>query len=85
MREFKQCIYICTYIIKHRNELFSFHLCNFLGKQTEAKRKLIARERERERERESGSVFFGRKDVERGEIDDVGLVKIIDQFDYVAL
>ena len=39
-------------IIKHRNELFSFHLCNFLGKQTEAKRKLIARERERERERE---------------------------------
>ena len=39
-------IYICTYIIKHRNESFSFHLCNFLGKQTEVKRKLIERERE---------------------------------------
>lgn len=33
------------YIIKQTNELFYFHFCNFLGKQTEGKRKLRGRER----------------------------------------
>ena len=76
MREFKQYI-ICTYIIKHRNESFSFHLCNFLGKQTEVKRKLIERER--------GTVFFARNGVEKVEIDDVELVKLLDQFNNASL
>ena len=79
--------YIYIYIIKHRNELFSFHLCNFLEKQIEAKRKLIVcvRERERERERERGTIFFARNGVEKVEIDDMELLKLLDQFDNVLL
>jgi hypothetical protein len=73
------------YIIKHRNELFYFHFYNFLGKQTEAKRKLIEREREREKERYRSDVFFARNGVEKVEIDDVELVKLLDQFDDVSL
>ena len=69
------------YIIKHRNELFYFHFYNFPGKQTEAKRKLIERERERYR----SDVFFARNGVEKVEIDDVELVKLLDQFDDVSL
>ncbi len=69
------------YIIKHRNELFYFHFYNFLGKQTEAKRKLIEREKERYR----SDVFFARNGVEKVEIDDAELVKLLDQFDDVSL
>jgi hypothetical protein len=43
------------------------------------------RERERERERYRGDVFFAGDGMEKIEIDDVELLKLLDQFNDVSL